>query len=126
FFFRITVLNDEITDEEGGRRRAPRPGEFPQVAGPERLAVHAVSVEAALAEEGDDRLAVGGTGRRRPAVHGVALLWPALPGDVFPQELAVLAVHAEDHALLAVLQRRRQEDALAPNDGRRLPPALEW
>src|SRR5438874_6208137 len=45
--------------------RSPRSGEGAEIARPEFLALGAVAMQAALAEEGNDAFAVGGAGRGR-------------------------------------------------------------
>src|SRR5262249_37847836 len=117
----VAILNDQVAKQDRASAGAPRPVERPQVgARPEVLAVGVVAVQTALAEERDHPLAVGAAAGRRPAVHRMPLLRLALPGALLPEDFTVALIDAEDDALLAFLQRRGQENALAPDDGRRL------
>src|SRR5262249_23725280 len=91
---------------------------------PDELAVHVVAEDAWGAEGGEDVLAVGGAGRRGVAVPVVR----RLPGHVLrrgllPQHLAVAAAPAEDVTPPAAVVGAGQEDAVAPDDRRRVADA---
>src|ERR1700730_9657321 len=96
-------------------------GELADVLLPELLAGEVIAHEPRGAEAGDDALAVGH--RRRGTVwvaFAVGRLLVLVFGIALPEQPAIAAVEAEHAAHLALVGRLRQEDALAPDDRRRV------
>ena len=92
---------------------------------PERFPIDGIGMQSPLAEKRHNDFAIGGTGRRSPAIHVVRFLRLARPGHVFPQQPAVARVETKHDPLLAVLERRGEKYPLTPNHRRRLPAPLQ-
>src|SRR5262249_6062063 len=89
------------------------------------LAVEVDAQDAGVAEEGVDALAVGRRRARGVAVLEADLFRRRVRGDRLPEELAVGAVQAEDRAFLAAVGRGGEEEAFAPDNGRRVTLARQ-
>src|SRR5262245_29528118 len=95
--------------------------ELAEVLAPDLLAVEVVAEEARRAERGDDELAVSDRRRGGEGIGAVGRLLLAVVLDPeLPQHLAVGAIEAHERAAIDLVDRLRDEDAIAPDDGRRI------
>src|SRR5579883_3433007 len=96
--------------------------EFAEVPGPFEIALEVVGVQSevlAVPEERVDLLAVGHGSAGGEAAFGVRFPLAAR-GRLRPQHLPMGGVQAEEHSLLGIARRRLKEDAIAPDDRRRM------
>src|ERR1017187_5889053 len=75
--------------------------ELSQIALPQQLSDHIVRIQPLRTEEGDQHLAIGGwRGIGVSGLHVALLFWHPLVGRAVPQDLAALAVEADQLPLL--------------------------
>src|SRR5262249_44716711 len=90
---------------------------------PDLLAGEIDAQDAVVAEIGVDALAIGGRRARGMAILVLARLRLGIGGESFPKLLAVVAGQAQDRTAFAVVVGRGQEDAVFPDDRRRVAGA---
>src|SRR5437879_4909404 len=96
-----------------------------QVAAPELVALEVIAEHARRTMGDHNTFAVGGRRRRTIRVCGVRRLFVAVLDLLVPELLAVLAIQAEQAALLPLLGCLSEEDAVAPDDRRRVARARQ-
>src|SRR5215204_3529529 len=151
----IGLHDDEVlVEHRRGRRPHAERAQLAERGLPRLLAAHVVGVEPLGAEVGVDHLPVGGGRRRGVGAFAMAVVvGRALPGSLLPEDAPRVAVERDDlEGVLAVgadavgvlpllplylvrgglragddrpLDGRGHEDALAPDDGARMPLARQ-
>src|SRR5205085_2643344 len=87
--------------------------------GPGDVAGEVDGRQVAAVEGGIHQLAVGHRRRGRMGILGLLPAWALAEDLLVPEDLAVVAVQAEDVTGRAVLRGRGKEDSISPDDGRR-------
>src|SRR5262245_35956058 len=112
--------DEQILVENRAGPVAPARLDCAEVALPELLAGEVIGDDASRREVGKDGFAVGDGGGGAGRILLVRCLDEVARDVLLPELLAVLAIEGDDRAPLAAVESLGEEDAVAPDDGRRV------